>query len=66
MNAEIFEKLAKRYREKGFVLQISAPAEAVLSYVPPKYLLVKDGKVLKTLNATELLEDVKKRGLIRT
>ena len=66
MNAEIFEKLAKRYREKGFVLQRSAPAEAFRPYVPPKYSLVKDHKVLKTLNAAELLEDAKKRGIIRT
>ena len=66
MNAEIFEKLAKRYKEKGFVLQTSSPAEAVYSYVPPKYTLIKGGKVLRTLNAAELLEDAKKRGCIRS
>lgn len=66
MDAEIFKKLVRRYQEKGLILR--EPLRPHNAYQDPerKYQLVKHGKIVRTLNPAELLEDARKRGIIKT
>ena len=66
MDAAIFKKLANRYQEKGLTLKELTQPSIASQNAGRKYQLVKRGKVLKILDPAELLEDARKRGIVRT